>query len=180
MSSLSGAMNAALSGLDVSQQAINVIRGVQGGGPQANNVIFMNASGYTNPNNFSDNWEYLTENWESIGCIDPLVAQGYPAQLAFSWHAYSGNVSTAPTGGTGGGIWANWITMQNALGIPGIITELGDTTTSGGSSGWLASVISWMETNSQAALFWSANPGYLMNGSGQATALGNQVLSYLT
>jgi hypothetical protein len=143
-----------------------------------NNVILLNCSGYTSPyDNPYGGYVFLNNNPGYLP-VDPLVAQGYPAQMAMTWHVYSNNVS-APGSGTGGGLWTEFANLKN-INLARIVTEIGDP--SNGST-WSQDAGSWGKTNGIGTVWWRFNPSYSAynnNLIGSATGTGNPIASYGT
>jgi len=123
------------------------------------NIIFINASNYTNPVYNSSvyynygGWAFINNNPNYLP-TDPLVAEGYPAQIAMNWHVYNFTGNGTPGSGQGGGMWSDFCNLP----IPSIVLETGDD--SGGSaSNFFNPVSSWADTNQIGTLWWTLNPG---------------------
>lgn len=136
------------------QQVLNAVRATG-----ARNVCFISGPNYTNPSygNFGG-WSFLTNNPLFIP-TDPLVQQGYPAQLAVSWHPYANNSAT-PSGPSGGDAWTQFLQLP----LPGMLLEWGDYST--GNATWTNAVTNWLDTNNRGGLAWS------FNSAGQPVLLG--------
>lgn len=160
------------------QQTLNAVRAAN-----ANNICIFSGPNYTNPcsqsGDYMGGWEILSQQPGLIP-VDPLVAQGYPAQIAVSWHPYQNN-APQPGSGQGGGPWTEFCNLP----IAGIVLEFGDNSY-GGQYG--PAVCRWSDANNIPIIAWSMNATgspclitQTTNGNGSPTkGYGDGVFSWMS
>jgi hypothetical protein len=91
-------------------------------------------------------WAQDTSQWVQFAPVDPLK------QLACSWHAY-------PGANEGPGFADNWTWAAAILnaGYPIIIGETGDRSSNGSTAPFMATLLSWADTNDVSVFAWSWN-----------------------